>query len=197
MRRARSSQEALAGPQGNLAIITDFKTSQCPFQGRHLHLSRTFYPRLPGALLYDRVAAEQRKEHVDGTQKFQTLSLAQRPEIQGKSPLFPKHQRLFVHLRKKVCGCNSGRAQWNLWGLVKIMTCLPTCRVRDGDVRGLRKGGDQLFGHMVPMAVGEEICPIKSEGAHSSTFILKSKPKAQTLLNHPWTKICKFSYQRN
>ena len=101
------------------------------------------------------VAAEQRKEHLDGNQKFRTLSLAQRCKIQGKSPLFPKHQRLFVHLRKKFCGSNSGRAQWSLWGLVKIMTCLPICRVRDGDVRGLWEGGDQLFGHLVPVAAGE------------------------------------------
>ena len=40
-----------------------------------------------------------------------------------------------------------------------------------------------------------EICPIESEVAHSSTLILKTKPKAQTLLNHLWTKICIFSYQ--
>lgn len=71
------------------------------------------------------------------------------------SCLFLLSIRGFVHSRKKLGGSNPGRAQWSLWGLVKILTCLPTCSVRDGDVRGLWEGGDHLFGHMVPVAVGE------------------------------------------
>lgn len=59
-------------------------------------------------------------------------------EILEKS-LRPKSQMPFVHYRKRLSCSNPGRAQWSLRGLVKIMTHLPICRVRDADGSGLAR----------------------------------------------------------